>query len=210
MTTRRTRVTTLLAVALLAPVLALVLPETVDRRPECAQAQAWAAAHAASLPTALDDVAAFPPAHRRAIFELAPPATKAALWQARLARHDLTALTPEQRALVGEARGFVSAHMYETRSAHRDWARRARAAFDRPTFTRLFVELGDGDGRLTPATAGVLLKQRWNDLLQAHARPLCDCFDDGDCWGGSCLYPLCSFQWGCGPFGWDICNGVCY
>ncbi len=207
---RRSWKYTLLLLVVVAPVVALVLPATVDDRPECAQAQAWAAARADHLPATLATVAAFPPAHRRAIFELLPAATKAALWQERLAQHERLSLTPEQRALVSEARGFVSARLYETRAFPTGWETRARRAFDRPTFRRLFHELGDDDGRLTVATAGVMLQQRWNALLQAHALPLCDCFDDGDCEGGTCVYRRCSWQYGCGPFGWDLCHGVCF
>jgi hypothetical protein len=207
---RRSRWYTLAAVAVVAPLLALALPETADQRPECAQAQAWAADHAQSLPTSLAEVAAFPPAHRRAIFELLPAAGKAALWQERLAQHAALPLSADQRALVDEARGFVSARTFETRSVPAAWEARARAAFDRATYRRLFNELADSEGELTPATAGVLLKQRWNALLQAHALPLCECSDDGDCWGGTCTYRRCSWQWGCGPFGTDICIGVCW
>lgn len=207
---RRSWKSTLLGVAVLAPVVALVLPETVDQRPECVQAQAWAQARAGHLPTALVEVAAFPPAHRRAIFELLPAVTKAALWQERLAQHEKRALTSEQRALVTEARAFVSARTYEQRGIPAGWETRARQAFDRATFRRLFHELSDDDGRLTVATAGVLLTQRWNELMQAHALPPCDCFDSDDCWGGTCVYRRCLWDYGCGPFGWDICNGVCF
>lgn len=203
---------TLLSLLVVAPVVVAVVPATVDSRPECEQAQAWAAARAGRLPATLDEVAAFPTVHRHAIFLALPAERKAALWQQRLEQIARGPLTPAQRALLNEARTIVTPDIYRTRQVPKEWTERATREFGRDGFKRNFKELADGEGSYrTLDSSLVKLRQRWNDFATTWARPLCECsYGTDDCGPGWICCPLlCSFTYGCGPFGTYTCDSVC-
>lgn len=202
----------LLSLFVVAPLVALAIPETVDSRPECQRAQAWAAARSASLPATLAEVAAFPTVYRHAIFAALPAETKAALWHARLDQVAAGSLTPAQRALVERARSIVTPDIYRTRQVPKDWVARATREFGREAFRRNFKELAEGDGSFdTLDSSLLLLKRRWAALATTWARPECECaYGTDDCGPGWICCPLlCSFTYGCGPFGTYTCDSVC-
>lgn len=207
--------TGILAGLMLIPALA------ADRRPECEQAVSWVAARQGHLPVTLNEIAAYPGIYRRAIFTALPHETRAALWQARIAQALQRDITPMERAMLEEAKGFVTADLYKkTGSPQREraaeWRTRYRAAFT-PAHRKLVTDLGDTDGDFRSVSSTLVqLKQQWNGLGAAFALPTCDCNNGwpDDCDSGlTCHYqggPVCiSTLDGCGPFGWDQCNGYC-
>lgn len=203
---------TLLCVFVVTPIVAAIIPATVDPRPECEQAQSWVAARANRLPTTLDDVAAFPTVYRHAIFSTLSAEAKAGLWQERLARLARGPLSPAQRALVDEARALVTPEIYRTRRVPQDWVVRATRELGREGFKRTFKELAEGEGSYrTLGSSLVQLTRRWNDFATTSARPECDCaYHTNDCGPSEVCCPLlCTFSYGCGPFGTYSCDSVC-
>jgi hypothetical protein len=76
--------------------------ETTDHRTPTERAEAWVVAHTRSLPSTLEEIAAFPLEYREAIREALPPGTRSELWKAQFQRFLDTApdLSEEQRAYV--------------------------------------------------------------------------------------------------------------
>jgi hypothetical protein len=189
----------------IAPMAAVLLTATLGSAspppepPECVVASRWVQAHRASLPTTLGEISRYSILYRRAIYDALPPTTRAALWRQHLEGFLAPGqpFTEAQRAAIRQTIDQLPA----LTAAHPDRASaealrdRLHTLFDRPTMKRVFNTLGP---EAEPAGQGASAK-----------RPLCDCESDGDCFGGTCTYVLCSFTTGCGPAWSYICTGVC-
>ncbi len=74
----------------------------LDHRTTRQRADAWAAAHASSQPTTLEELAAYPADYRQAIFNALPPAEQSRLWHVQLQR-----VLDTESNLTGEQRAFI-------------------------------------------------------------------------------------------------------
>lgn len=153
---RKTRIALLLGMGALAiPAEALLLPEILDRRPACVQAQEWVAAHKDALPRLYDELASYPMSHRRAIFSNLPPETRADLWRENLSRFESRReLTADQNAFVQRAKEeLITAENYRRGGpeAHqlRQAAARITELFLDDADRRVFVRLGPDEAQLS-------------------------------------------------------------
>ncbi|HEX8830185.1 MAG TPA: bacteriocin fulvocin C-related protein, partial [Longimicrobium sp.] len=138
--------------------------------------------------------------YRRAIYDVLPPAQRAALWREQLEGY----LAPDkpfndaQRAAIRDAIAQLPALTANNpdRARADQVANRLYSLIDRPTVRRMIGVLGPLP---TPQARAANAK-----------RPFCDCESDYDCGGfGTCTFVQCSFDSGCGPFMGYICTGVC-
>jgi hypothetical protein len=149
------RITVLLAVAaVVIPLEALLLPDVLDGRPACVQAEEWVRAHSGELPTLYDQLISYPMSHRRAIFGNLTPETRADLWREQLSRFQAERqLTAEQQQFVEWCkRDVVVAENYRSGGPGNDVARKASdtivALFADYEDRRVFVQLGPAEPRL--------------------------------------------------------------
>lgn len=181
---------------------------------DCASIDAWVADNAANLPDRYDELAEFPIAYRRAIFNALPPAARSSLWQqhfkAYLVAHP--ELTPDQRAFVEEMHAAMSPELFRAdpamassaeRTALIDAAEARAAALFPPS------ELPDLLATLGPSEAAHYDTEAIS----------CECNDDNDwCWyrlpvgSYTCVAGAAECNRkprGCGRFWLRPCNGLC-
>ncbi|MFE7853380.1 bacteriocin fulvocin C-related protein [Streptomyces sp. NPDC057403] len=171
---------------------------------EAASAHAWVKSHRDALPTAYDDVVAYPESYRRAIHEALPAKARSRLWTEHLRRYDEArpGLSADQRtvlrrarALAGEPATFEGAPPAELREV----GEAARAAFGPDEARALLAVLG-------PSTAVTR-------SAAALPPPNCGCsIVDGYCgWTDPCVRGGCTTtRTGCGSLWIYPCNGLCY
>lgn len=207
---------------LVAPVALLSGISPTGAKPACEVARAWVEAHADDLPTTLEELAQLPLSTRIAVFRTLPYERRAALWHEQLNRFASSRdLTRAQRDVVNAALKMVTADMYRRRvegmtdserhsheNEHSEFAKRARAAFDRETL-RVFGELGwivrpvdkqRGVMRLVPAI--------WTSGDAAS----CECSVAEDFCALDCKEGLNNCEVtpdGCGWFNCEPCDGSC-
>jgi hypothetical protein len=90
-----------LSALLLVPEVVL-LSSSLDFRQSCEMVNEWVSGHRSFLPTAYEDLVAYPLAYRRAIYSQMNDSTKAKMWATQLSKAlaDIHSLTPEQRDVI--------------------------------------------------------------------------------------------------------------
>jgi len=156
-----------------------------------------------------DGLSALSCGERRAAYYGYPREQQLELWTLHLQKFltDHPNLTGTQRTVVLEGLDMIASGALDrtddptATSLVQSFKERAQLQFDRDTFKDAFVRLG---GRRDSA-AGVRRPERRGAL-----QPFCDCSRDEDCGGADCnfLRP-CVEVIGCGPFGMELCVGVC-
>jgi hypothetical protein len=129
----------------LASVLVIMLGVTLiaDRRPIGERATAWAASHASTLPSTLEELAGYPREYRREILKALPAATKSDLWRTQLRKFaaDRPNLTAAQRSFVQYAIDLASPASFEPGANPPELCDRIAELFpnaeDRKAFTTL-------------------------------------------------------------------------
>lgn len=205
---------------LLLPGLALVASVTVaaTRSPKlpCEVAVEWVQAHKADLPRTYSSLAPYSPLYRKAIYaELTAP-ERIAIWRTRLETFaaDSSALTSTQRTMINEVMARLPVYLNgaEGRRAIKQegLGRRLRAVFGDSLTAVIFTQIGP-DAAADPRSVNGAAA-----LSKALSQGECDCNDSSSfsCFGGTCT--LLSGQMcivmitGCGLFGCEVCNGVCF
>jgi len=189
----------------------------------CERTAAWAAAHAASLPSDLAGLEEYPLTYRRAILGAMTGDQRAKIVREHLDRWIGRASTAGQKDALVDARNFVTGAIYEHSELYRDRAKvieaRVVAAFGKPTGRQILATVGDA--RVRPfgsfQAAGLFLSEllRGSTSVSAVVQGNCECSTTDD-WCNSpynCtdLYPPCNgSSFGCGSFGLFSCDGICW
>jgi len=193
----------------------------LDQRSPTQRALDWATAHASSLPVTLDEIAAFPPDYRRAIFRKLEPSVQAALWQDqvdRILRNE--SLDDEQRAEVLRMRSFITPANYAAATPPAALAEMCKRGSPTATllgdYKKLFTALGAHASPTFSARAiGIGAYESWSARATALARrgngsqSYCDCLEDSWCGCTACYSFFCAEQDNCGCFQLYHCNGEC-
>jgi len=170
--------------------------------------QALAQERERNIGAAYDALAPLSCSERKALVHEYPREQQLELWTLHLQRF-LAAhpeLSGEQRSLVFEGLGMISSGLLHrtddpaAKSLVAAFKQRAQQQFDRDTFADAFVRLGGRPDR----SRGDRRPSRVRTTI-----PDCACADEGDCGGFDCYNFTCRFVEGCGPFGFDICTGLC-
>ena len=187
-----------------------VIPTDVD----CASITAWVAEKRDDLPASYEELARFPVAYRRAIFDALPPAAKSSLWQQHFQAYRAAhpGLTPEQKAFIQKARSLISPGLFVNHASMAESTEvdtrvstlrsEAAMAFPESELYGLLANLGPAD----PAD------HRANNTTESVA---CECNKKDDwCWNRfgnhRCRKGGCDRQsFGCGTFLRKSCNGLC-
>jgi hypothetical protein len=202
----------------------VVVPLAFDERPICERAAEWVDAHRGSLPSTLEELAAFPSGYRLAILNALPPDTKARLWKERVQifaqRPDLT---PVQQAAVQEVLTRIDTNLWN-RDTKYDALRHETekalgagitAAFGKSEITQGLTLVGPVEAVPSVGRGGLLqLSEKVRGLFAANAaqQPPCQCGSTQDCvryGGGMCTFGSCTTTWTCGWCGCLGCGGRC-
>lgn len=178
-----------------------------DQRGPHERAQEWVVAHAADLPTDLDELAAFPDPYRVAIISALTPVRKSRLWRTQL-EHILRneQLSWEQREFVLEAIDVVTPDNFALGAHPPDLCERIARLFPNRRQQQLFRATGLGSGvrralALRPAWLSLVEQVRSATAVEAQLWN-CNCRNDGWC--------ECAFGYDCtNPEGCRECEGCC-
>lgn len=165
----------------------------------CEEAQAWVEDHRGELPASFQEISAFPPAYRRAIFSTLSPRQRSDFRREQLEAYlkQNPRWTPAQKEIVRQAARLFEPEFFRHDPSSLSWnsavagpfrAFRSQAlqAFDEREFRRVFVALGtasDDDAELFPCNCNLAL--------------------DANCVSTNCTPKVT----GCGPSGGSRCNG---
>lgn len=183
------------------------------------RAKEWTSAHAAALPSSLEELAAYPEVYRRAIIQALSPAEKSRLWQMQLSNVLRTeALTREQRDFVREAMEIVRPSNFASGANPPDLCERIAKLFPNTRVQRMFRATALGTGvppeySLQPVLLS--LSEHVHSLMSLNAQPwTCTCRNDGWCecgFGYDCINPdgCTECEGCCGCFFGSTCNRLC-
>jgi hypothetical protein len=175
-------------------------------RTRCAALREWAAQYKDSSP-ALDALSAFDRAHRIAIFNAVSPTVRAALVREHVARWTLQPdLTDGQRSLLAEVKELLTPALYSRRDGPEHQAigellSRAASIFPSNDDRRRWFDIAPPTEPMT-STARTTANGDHPPCECNATRPWPQCT--------SCVFGGCEADdFGCGPFGWFACNGLC-
>lgn len=195
------KLSSILLLAILAALPAFAIEPNAST---CKALEAWAAG-LEKLPTDYASYTALEPAQRLAVYQRLSAGQRAALWRHQmdlaLASADLNG---QQKAVVAEARQLMTEDNYfaldprmkadnapQVRAAFAELKTRVAAAFPQELKVAIFYKLG-------PQVAAP---------QQAALIPQCNCsMIDPEC---DCYPWRCSWMFGCGLSGGELCDGVC-
>lgn len=128
--------------------------------------------------------------------------------------------TAAQRSLIYEALGLIVSGSFEIDRASREWTDQARptlldlttrvnAAF--PADIARALMLDPRDPVMTLLSPGNRRDSRGLIKSQGWEWCYCSIYYGTDCQFANCVdaFPPCMAWFGCGPWGWDACDGVC-
>jgi hypothetical protein len=185
------------------------------RDSSCTELREWARQFEGTTPT-LETLARYDRAHRLAIFTVATPEVRSALWREQLRRvAQQSEWSAQQRALITEAIELATPAMYTKNPVAREAAvkywTRAQPVFPAGEQRRLLFEIGGPTPRPGATVVKPTLWDRMTTPFRASAAggPPCEC---SIMWQ-DCVWCVTGHCWwrmdGCGPYGWFECDGVC-
>jgi len=187
-----------------------------DKRSVSDRATAWAANHTASLPSTLEELAAYPEAYRLQIFKALPAAEKSRLWRVQMQRFvaDRPNLTAEQRAFVQYASDLASPASFEPGANPPELCERVAELFPNVEDRRAFTKLGSVAApafawRPAAVSLGETVRSRFTTNAQ---RDNCNCRGQGWCECSAldfCVNGDCNQVEECGCIFLGMCNRVC-
>jgi len=197
--------------------LTLATTAWAEEESSCGQAAAWVADHAGELPSTYDELAAYPPSLRRAIFAALPAETKSRLWREHLERwvEGHPGLEASAQAVIAEAMDLLASDMFavmddaEKRQAYVDrlhgFEAKALGVMTPAELRGAFVDLGSFR---TAAVVGEPIIKELPECDCALGEPgtVQECPRGKTCKDGGCKNDSGA---GCGLFHYVPCHGRC-
>lgn len=200
--------------SVVALVLIAVGAVNFDTRSESKRAEDFAVSHAGSLPTTLAELAAYPPAYRKAISRALPAAEQSRLWREQLTivSHDAS-LTNEQRTFVEKVIAMATPESFNPDMPTPEVCPEIAALFTDPALRARIVDLGAvASPRRTVWSVVADASTKLHNAVALNAGASCNCRGLGLCECGlteACVDGGCDESNNCGCVWAGKCDKHC-